>query len=123
MLQLIMRAHEDLADFSALAVVADFGYFANTNAEPRLTRRQVGQLCLYTLDLVDQSFLTLVKERPFVSYSCQAASMSGSVMKVVQQPDPQPFQWHMKSISFVLVVSLKGKEMQEQALHRNSKTM
>ena len=123
MLQLIMRAHEDLADFSALVVVADFGYFANTNAEPRLTRRQVGLQCLYTLDLVNQSFLTLVTEQPFVSYSCQAASMSGSVMKVVQQPDPQPFQWHMKSISFVLVVSLKGKEMQEQALHRNSKTM
>ena len=39
MLLLVMRAHEDLADFSALAVVADFGYFANTNAEPRLTRR------------------------------------------------------------------------------------
>ena len=39
MLQPIMRAHEDLADFSVLAVVVNFGYFANTNAEPGLTRR------------------------------------------------------------------------------------
>ena len=39
MLQPIMQAHEDLADFSALVVVVNFGYFANTNAEPRLTRR------------------------------------------------------------------------------------